>query len=466
MSVETTHLDLINSRSRIDLVRDCVAGSIQVKKAGDAYLPRPNPTDTRAENKSRFEQYLKRAVFYNATGWTLHGLVGQVFRKAPRYEVPSTLDLLIDNIDGSGVSLAQQARLTLGDALQFGRSALFVDYPNVEIATRQQINEGTIRPVIVRYSPDSVINWRTSTYGAKTKLSLVVLRESRSKEEDFEVKVSTVYRVLRLVDGVYTVEIWEKQEGADYEVTETFQPTGANQQPLQDIPFTFVGSQNNDSSFDPSPIYDLAELNIAHYRNSADYEESCYLVGQPTPWASGLTKEWVKDVMAGRMEIGSRAVIPLPEGASAGLLQAAPNSLPKEAMEAKEKQMVALGARLIQERAVARTATESTLEEQTNTTTLASVAENVSLAYTLALEWCANYLGAPADSIEFELNTELHATQLNAQQLTALVAAWQSGSIDYEEMRSSFKKGGIAYKDDEEARENSQNEIGYGEPNE
>jgi hypothetical protein len=50
------------------------------------------------------------------------------------------------------------------------------------------------------------------------------------------------------------------------------------------IPFTFVGSVNNDETPDLPPLYDLAVLNVAHYRNSADYEESCYMVGQPTPY--------------------------------------------------------------------------------------------------------------------------------------------------------------------------------------
>ena len=59
-------------------------------------------------------------------------------------------------------------------------------------------------------------------------------------------------------------------------------------------------------------MYDLAVLNIAHYRNSADYEESCFVTGQPTVWASGLTEAWVEDVLKGELRLGSFGGIPLP----------------------------------------------------------------------------------------------------------------------------------------------------------
>src|SRR3546814_14860468 len=87
------------------------------------------------------------------------------------------------------------------------------------------------------------------------------------------------------------------------------------------------------------------------------------MVGQPTAWFSGLTKDWVEDVFRGRVFLGSRAAIPLPTGGQAGLLQVNPNSMPKEAMDQKERQMVALGAKLITQASVSRTLGEAQIEE-------------------------------------------------------------------------------------------------------
>lgn len=82
--VEFTRPDYDAALSRWKLVRDVCRGSETIKREGDAYLPRPNPTDDSDDNKARFVSYLARAVFYNATGRTRNSLVGAVYRTCPR----------------------------------------------------------------------------------------------------------------------------------------------------------------------------------------------------------------------------------------------------------------------------------------------------------------------------------------------------------------------------------------------
>jgi hypothetical protein len=146
----------------------------------------------------------------------------------------------------------------------------------------------------------------------------------------------------------------------------------------------FIGSENNDANPDNPNMYDLASLNIAHYRNSADYEEACYIVGQPTPVLTGLTEQWYKDILGGCVNFGSRGGIPLPVGASADLLQASENTMIKEAMEIKERQMVALGAKLVEQKQVQRTAFETKVEATSEGSILSSSAKNVSNAFVWA----------------------------------------------------------------------------------
>ena len=64
-----------------ETVDDTVAGSRQIKAKTVAYLPKPNPTDKTDENVKRYEQYVDRAAFFNATGRTLEGLVGIAFKR-------------------------------------------------------------------------------------------------------------------------------------------------------------------------------------------------------------------------------------------------------------------------------------------------------------------------------------------------------------------------------------------------
>lgn len=452
-NVEYVRPELTKYLARWGLVSDCIGGQEEIKARGDTYLPRPNATDKSAENEARFAAYLLRAVFYNVTGRTLQGMLGTVFQKHPELEMPDELDILNEDADGAGVGLEQQAKKALSFVLSFGRAGLLVDYPELSApASKAQMESGDIHPNILLFFPWQVINWRTTLTNGRKLLSLVVIAETYVAEDDgFEAKVEKQYRVLRLVDGVYKVQI-HRQVDKVWQVVEST-PTDADGKLWDFIPFTFVGAENNDDECDLPPLYDLAALNVAHYRNSADYEEACYLLGQPTPWASGLTEEWVTKVLKGTIALGSRAVIPLPESGAAGLLQVAPNTMPKEGMEHKEKQMVALGAKLVEQRDVRQTATEASQNEASETSVLATSANNVSSAYTDALKWCAKFAGVESDEIKYKLSTEFEKRFASATDLLAIVQMWQANAISDVEMRQVLTKTGVATQDMEKWKE-------------
>lgn len=92
------------------MVDDACTGQHAVKLRGEWYLPRPNPGDYSVEANARYKQYLTRATYYNATGRTLSSLVGMAFQKWPEVTIPDTIDYIVDNSDGSGVSLVQSCQ--------------------------------------------------------------------------------------------------------------------------------------------------------------------------------------------------------------------------------------------------------------------------------------------------------------------------------------------------------------------
>lgn len=433
-----------------------LAGEEAVKALGEKILPRPNPLDTSDDNTSRYIAYQTRAVWYNVTQRTLSGMAGYVFQKEPTVNLPAELQPLETNVDGSGVTLLQQAKATLRLVLGKGRCGILVDYPvTSEPVTKADINAGNVAPTFVLYEPETIINWKTSHVGAKTFLDLLVLKEAyveASTDNEFEMSVYTQYRVLsRTPEGVTGRIFQADDETGEYVSNEdkTYAPKDKAGNPLKEIPFCFVGSVNNDACVDHAPLADLANLNFAHFRNSADYEEACFLVGQPTPWVSGLTTSWVKDTLKGTVHIGSRAILPLPVGGQAGLLQANPNTLPMEAMLHKEQQMIALGAQLVQQKDVQRTATEAGLDHSSEVSTLTAAANNVFLAFKQAFGFAGLFVGTDTASLEFELSEPLTQDTLDPQEATALMAMWQANLIDFEEARTVLKASGTAYlKDD------------------
>lgn len=435
-----------------ELIRDCLAGEQQIKFRRSKYLPIPNAADLSEENVSRYNAYLTRAVFYNVSERTQGGLVGQIFLRDPMVEVPTLLENVVIDATGSGIPLQQLAMETASYALAYGRTGLFVDYPETDgPASAQDIADGKIRPTIKVVQPWDLINYRTKQRGAQIVLSLVVFREDYVKDDDgFETKIENQWRVLRLDENDnYVIEVYRDNKTAP---DQRFYPRGPNGELIDEIAFSFVGAVNNDPKPQKPPMYDLCSVNIAHYRNSADYEENIFFIGQPTPWFSGLTEEWVKNVMGGQVALGARGGIMLPGDGAAGILQVEPNTLAKEGMDQKEGQMIALGAKLIEASQTERTATEANYDNISETSILSSVAKNVGAAIVWALEWSAYYVGASEDGIKYDLNTEFDLVSLSTEERSALLKEWQGGAITFSEYRENLRRAGIATLSDEDAK--------------
>jgi hypothetical protein len=440
-----------------DLINDCLDGTEAVKAKTVIYLPKPDPTDTTPANDARYKDYVLRAAFYNVTQRTALGLQGSVFIRPPEVKAPKSLEPVITDSNGAGISLEQLARDAEWLVASCGRAGLFIDYPPTKkVATKAQLASGNIRPTMVVYGPKNVINWRTRKIGSKEVLCLVVLVERYTVEDNgFETKEAIQYRELRLSDkGVYSVQLWRAPEpgGSNYtKYGDEYFPLDGNGKALDAIPFTFIGSKNNEPTIDPAPLYDMASINIAHYRNSADYEEMVYVIGQPTLVLTGLTEEWYKNVLKGAVRLGSRGGIPLPVGAEAEILQVEENTAAFEAMQHKERQMVALGAKLVQQSEVQRTAAESGAETASEESIISAIANNVSAAMTWGLEWCAVFLNLPETDILFKLSIDSTLAKLSNDEINTVIKNWQAGALTWGEMRAILKKAGQATEDDKKA---------------
>lgn len=480
--VTTQHADYQSALPKWKLCEDAAAGEDAVKKAQEEYLPRPNPADKSLQNQERYKQYLKRAVYYNATGRTLQGLLGLAFTEPPAVEVPADMAFAEDDITGSGLPIVQHAQATLAEVLKTARAGLLVDYPVVDAqVSLADKAAGDVRATVTFYPATAITNWRTTRIAGKTVLSLVVLQETSEVVDanDFGTKCATQYRVLRFDGTTYGVEIWQQvANGADNSVltwapVNDYYPVRGDGTPWTEIPFQFVGAQNNDSTVDAAPLYDIATLNIAHYRNSADYEDSVYFTGQPQYWIAGLSEEWRDHLEKSGTYVGARSILPLPVGGSMGIAQAQPNTLAKEAMTDKESQMAAIGARVIQAATSIKTATQVDSEDAIAHSVLALCCSNVTSAYTQVLIWVAvfeNSTGKPS----FTLPTDFSSYTLDAQTLVALIQGVQTGNIPQTDLWARLRAAGIiaATKTDDQVREEIETQMptsgpaGLGDPTE
>lgn len=438
-----------------EVIHDCLHGSVAVKLAGIRYLPDPDNSlpEHHIGVNPRYLSYRHRACFYNVAQRTQAGLVGQIFLRDANITIPPRLDIVQADIDGAGVTAMQQAKQAAGLTLAFSRAGLYVDLPETNGAvTVADLDSGNIRPTINLYHPMNIINWRTKRVGAKLKLTLVVLREKFEEDnaftDGFEPYCGEQYRELRIEnDGRYAVRVWRFGE-----IYSEVYPTGPDGKPLTDIPFTFIGVETNDAKIEPPAMFALCDLNLAHYRNSADHEEMLFICGQATPVAAGLTAEWADKF--GTIKLGSRDGILLPENGTFELVQAESTGALATEMEHKEAQMVALGAKLVEQKQIQRTATEASQDEAGETSTLSSVAKNVGNAYKWAFEWCAYLVGlgdrtseTGASEIEFDLNSDFDLNMMTSIDRAQLMKEWQGGAITDKEYRDALGQAGIASED-------------------
>ena len=449
------------------IIRDCLSGSRAIKEAKTEYLPRPMQDDPSDANYQRYEDYRARAVFYNVTYRTLEGLTGQVYSREPVVDLPSSMLDMIDNADGSGATLKQISEEHLRNVIAYGRSGVWVDYaePSDEYRAQTELQgkeaSDAIRPTIHVFKPWDVINWRFKNIGAKKLLSLVVVQRNYVKSDDgFQEVIDKEYLVLRLNDNDEYEAVVYRNNGGEFYIHSINTPKKQNGKRFREIPFEFASVRKNNNNVDRPPLEDIAHLNIAHYRNSADYEEMVYMLGQPTPFIVGLDRNWVQSVLeGGKIRLGSRIATPLPVGADFKLLEITQTSAHKEAMEQKEQQMIAIGARLIYDTKT-KTATEDNNDKSTEESVLSSIAFNVSRSIQNMLRFAGMFkLGDNVENITFDLNTEFDLQDMSPEEMTAVQNVWKAGGLTWEEFRFALRRAGMAFVEDEQAKNDIASEL-------
>ena len=437
MNVDTEHPEYKTFISEWESIQDCCEGQRAIKQKNIKYL---KPMEGVYQRDSRYQNYLNRAVFVNFTGKTREGLTGAIFRNSPDYYLPPETEYLEQNADGAGESLVSLAKDVVGEVIAKGRHALLVDYPQVaQGLSLEELNILSPKATINRYTCENFINWRVEVINGQKMLSLAVLCEHYDANDDeFVYEKEKQYRVLRLKDGVYTQQLYREDEP----ITNEYVPTKENGEPFNFIPLFIVGSENNDTTVDIPPLGDIAAINIAHYRNSADLEENCFVHGQLTLGvSSSMSLAQFQEANPDGITVGSMAGHFLGESGSFTAIQASENQLADKLMERKEEQMRKLGARMISVTAN-KTATQTLIEASGETSIMATISKNVSEGIQKCIEWCGMFMGAN-QMPKFTLSTKFFDEIADPQMLMAAMQLNEAGILAKSDMQNLARSQGV-----------------------
>ncbi|HEX4918061.1 MAG TPA: DUF4055 domain-containing protein [Limnobacter sp.] len=422
--------------------RDMIEGQDAIYAAGERYLPR-----LKGQTIEEYTVYMHRATVFGASGRTLEALSGMVFSTAPRITVPAAMQDWLKDIALDGTSIYNLANHVVEELLAVGRLGLIVEHPDsaTDAITIGQAEALNLRPYIRTYNAESIVDWRLGTVNGATDYTMIRLMESVEVPGANEFESSTVEqcRVLDLFEGRYRVRLYRRDPNKKDEwvqLGEDSFPLSRNQ-PIPYIPFCIINAGEVCADVSKPPMLDLVNQNIAHYRNTADFEHGLHFTGLPTPVVSGVQLEPNQS-----LSIGSTTawVFPDPQ-AKAEFLEFTGVGLKSlsDELKAKEHRMAVLGARMLEESKRSAESTETTMIKYAGEhATLGSIAKVASEGLEIALRYAAQWAGIGGE-ITVSLNSEFGAQRLSPQELTALVAAWQSGAISKQTLFENLQTGKI-----------------------
>lgn len=443
------HHDYAEMADEWEKCRDCYAGEKQVKKKGVQYLPMLNGQTT-----EQYENYKRRAQFYGATNRTVEAYLGMIFRKQvsfkAMYNREESLELdqfikgFLNNMTVDGKNINEFAHQLTEELIVTNRVGVLVDMPRVDgDLSIADYEEQGIHPIMSVYRAESILNWYTVKENGEDLPILWVLYEPYQayKKGTFESDWYDGYRILYL-------ENWQDKENRRYKnIRVKAQDTLIGDAgplkiydisyPMVDgeyfrhIPFYVMSDQGLDYERIRLPmISDLANVNLGHYRNSADLENELHFVSLKTIAYPG----W--DVSQyGQPRVGG--AIATPKDSIPVLLEPSSDSSIREEMTLKEARLAVLGAERISQKQ--RYLPSASVAEITASAE-ASVIQNFLTSLNLALNrivddaiaWARpfwpQYQNGEID-IEIYVNTDLAENSLSGADLVNFVAAYQQGGI-------------------------------------
>ena len=424
-------------------MRTVFEGDKAIKANAKTYVPKNTGV-----SDSDYNAIIQRSVFENFTEATAKGISGLIFAKEPTISLPASLELLIDNIDMDDNTIVDLSQNIVNELMEVGRCGLLIDVPNIDTSgmTKPQTDALNIRAFTKLYKSETIINWRYESINSVNKLTLLVLHEVYEDwTDDFTAEYKNRYRVYKLINNVCNVAVNEEKDKT-FIATMEFKPVMANRKTINYIPF--IPLTYKDISIIPvkPPLMDIANINLNYYGVAVERRNVIHFVGNPFFMGKGINT---------RDDKGNALTITL--GSSIAQIFQEPNADMKivetqgtglafneSYLNDCKSTMAALGARLLVPEANAQIS-ENTMQMKTAgyRATIMQIANTASRAITQALKIIAEWEGQNPDEVKLELNTDYNLSEMDAQTITALVTAWQTGAIRQEDMFKKLQKGEI-----------------------
>jgi hypothetical protein len=480
------HADYVRMLPEWQKLRDVI--DARVKEKGTTYLPMLEGQNTNTAvvtsgtkntpQLTSYTSYRDRAVFLQATSRTRDGMTGFITRKKPDIKWPEERIEELEQIGASLESFSEIQQSTLDENIGIGRYGHLVDAAPFAFDTTE--------PYIAEYQAETIVDW---AWGRVNGLKAVIMVNLEEEVETYDTKGQPIikerHRMLLLgvpefisrhqddtpaaffadigldtekdfINGpVYYQEVWDEVEGNDGQKggTKQFTRTSVHIPRMQggsawnELPWTFFNPLNLSPKPSKPMLSGIAEVNLSHYKNSADLEHGAHFTALPQPWAAGF--KFKSNVYIGS---GMAWITEEPQ-ARAGFLEFTGKGLGTlmELMEKKKKEMAGQGARLIEEQPREREAEGTVkLRQSGEGSVLSRAGSTTSRGLTRSLRFVDKFKRGPTGGgkdVGIVLNEDLSTEMLSPDTLRALQEAVIGGTISWNTYFDLLKRGEIIPED-------------------
>lgn len=458
-SVADRHNQYLDHLADWVVLRDVLAGERRMKEKQQTYVP------AFADQSSKeYQEYLARAFFLAATERTRDGLVGAIFRRPPKIDLgPGNDDLLpyLDEITRDGLSFTQFAREAAQEVIGIGRYAAVVDrLPDAEVPLGE-VNA----PYIVGYRAEDVTQWRAQRVGPRFIPTQVIVREVEDTfiSDGFGMSEENIYRELRLDRNEetgaleYRQRIYRLKEvnprahraqqmGEPLRPSEkVWAPDGDDivplvyGSPLRNLPVTFFNPSSGRPDIEKSPLLNIANLNVHHFRSSADLAHGRHYTALPVFMGTGVPDGFVFDIGPGKALTSGDA------DTRFGLLEYTGQGLKfaENAVQDFERQMAVMGARLITSPTDSGSEAPEVvkLRERGERSTLSALVDNLERQLTRVLRDWVRMFGRSAEGVKVQLNRDFADGAIAYRDALMLIRFFQAGVMPLDGVLEALHEG-------------------------
>jgi len=461
----TPNPQVTEMQDELSAVRDCVAGSYFVKKAGRKLLPHPSSVDSvSTEAAERYNKYRSDADFDDFTQTTLSTLIGKMKIGDTEITLPAKLEYLRENSDNDGLSLNGLINSTAENILQVKWHVLLSDYQglsdvasdNVSISDLERLNP---RATIKQYSRENVVDWDFERKNGAMQLTYILLREISSKlNQETMVREKTKSYLKLGIDetGYYQQKIVESDSGNEEGEKNYVLVGGAN---LQFIPLEIVVDSEIQGGYMPLKggyLVSIANLALSRYRVSAVYKEALYAL-IPTFNVFGMDENNYDQfkTVNGRDYLASGVFTPnfMPSVDMKVEVTETSASLDQfeKFFDRNEKLVKAEGGTFKTDATVQRTATEIVAEGEQQNNVLEPLTSSIEQGLERSIAYCGMFEGIytpdnisnAIDDIDVNMNDEFAISKLTVEEMKELREMVMSGLLTKEKYLNLLKLGGV-----------------------